>query len=507
MTASPHQPLSRGPLVALVLAAGATWRLWLMTRYAGWEESDYGNLAMVHGVLEGGFLHYDMNHLPGYYALSAAVLALVGDAVVAARAVSLLGGLVALGISVAMTDRLVGRRAALWTAAVLVIQPEFALYAASSLREPVYAAFVVGAVAALTHARLVLAGALAAGAFLVRFDALLVLGPVLLLEGAVRRRPLRGIAPLLCATAMWSAYTWWDHGTPLFWSHAVAVNVETGLGAEAESAVDWWRRGLRVEGTQVGWVLPWRLGWAVVLGSLVSLASLGWLRSHPKRPAVLTALLLVGLWAGIGFTGQHDPNHNLYWKWMLPLVPLVVPVGVAGTLGLLDRLPFGRRGVTAAVVLLAAQGLASNLRETERQVALSQALYAPQLELGRWVEEHVPETVPLVLDNIPACWIDRRAHERTLHSWFDIQPAADAPERFGRWVRNEEVGWVLWFAEDWTQAPHVAPFLAGGGVWRGGGATLTEVAREDAYGWILYRVEGVGVGSGPTDLAVQTPLR
>ena len=37
--------------------------------------------------------------------------------------------------------------------------------------------------------------------------------------------------------------------------------------------------------------------------------------------------------------------------------------------------------------------------------------------------------------------------------------------------------------------------------------TLTEAAREDAYGWILYRVEGVGTASLPPSLAGPTPLR
>lgn len=506
---APRRPaLSRPQLLAIVLGVGAAWRLALGTRYAGWEESDYGNLAMVQGVLDGGFLHYDMNHLPGYYALSAFVLAVVGDAVVAARAVSLLGGLVALGVSVALTDRLAGRRAALWAAAVLIVQPEFALYAASSLREPVYAAFVVGAVAALTHTRLALAGALAAGAFLVRFDAALVLGPVLMLEGLRHRRPLAGLAPLLAAVALWSAYTWWDHGTPYFWSHAVAVNVETGLGAEATSRADWWRRGLRVAGTLVGWVLPWRVGWGIWVGCAAVWLGTPWLRSGPQRPAVLTGLLLLGLWAGIGLTGQHDPNHNLYWKWMMPLVPVLVPLGAAGALALTDRLAGGRRWLSAALVaVLGVQGLASNLKETHRQVTLSQQLYAPQLALGRWIEAQVDEEVPLVVDNIPACWLNRRPHERTLHSWFDIPSVPGDPASFASWLTHERVAWVLWFQEDWTQAPRVAPFLAAGGTWSAGDRTLVEVAREDHYGWILYRVEGVATADAPSSLAGSATAR
>ncbi|MEC8422581.1 MAG: hypothetical protein VX000_02325, partial [Myxococcota bacterium] len=164
MSPSSRPPAPRAParlLVGVGLLALA-WRLFLASRYAGWEESDYGNLAMVRGVLDGGFLHYDMNHMPGYYALGAVVLSVVGDAVLAARAVSMIGGVAAAVVATAWTHRHVGRPAAWIVGALLIVQPEFALYASSSLREPVYAAFVVGCLSALSNERLGFAGVLAA---------------------------------------------------------------------------------------------------------------------------------------------------------------------------------------------------------------------------------------------------------------------------------------------------------------------------------------------------------
>jgi hypothetical protein len=146
-------------------------------------------------------------------------------------------------------------------------------------------------------------------------------------------------------------------------------------------------------------------------------------------------------------------------------------------------------------VLLVGQGLVSHGVETRRQVALSAELYLPQLALGRWIEADVPESMPLLVDNIPACWLDRRAHERPLTSWFDVPTAPGDGAAFARWLHDEGIGWVLWFREDWTQAPRVAPFLADGGVWTLGEVTLVEVAEEPAYGWRLYRVEGVGEGA------------
>lgn len=489
------KPTARHWSLLVVVLVALAWRLWLMGRYYGWEESDYGNLAMVRGVLDGGFRHYDMNHMPGYYGLSALVLAVVGDAVVAARAVTLTGGLVAVGLSLSLAWRLGGRWVALLAGILLVVQPELALYSSSSLREPLYAAFVMGCLASLGRERMALAGALAGAAFLVRFDAALVLGPLLVVHALGRAdrlpRVARALAPLLLTILAWSAYTWVDHGTPWFWQHTVDVNVATGLGAEAEGRGEWLRNGGRVVGMLAAWVLPGRLGWGIWLGLLVAVATTPWRRHGLARTWALLGILMLGLWLGIGMTGQHSPEHNLYWKWLCPIVPVLLPLGAAGLLRMVDPL---RRGLAIAVVaLVMLQAVVGDLLETRRQVELSADWYKPQLELARWVEAEVPESLPMLLDNIPACWIDRRPHDRPLTSWFDVPVPPDDPQAFAAWVQAQELGWVLWFREDWTQAPVVAPFLADGGAWSAGDLHLREVAREDGYGWILYAVEGRAV--------------
>jgi len=96
---------------------------------------------------------------------------------------------------------------------------------------------------------------------------------------------------------------------------------------------------------------------------------------------------------------------------------------------------------------------------------------------------------PLVLDNIPACWIRRRPTERKMTSWFDVPVRPGDASGLGEWLDAEDIGWVLWFRESWTQAPRIAPFLADGGRWHAGGVTLVETEREDEYGWILFRVD------------------
>ena len=115
---------------------------------------------------------------------------------------------------------------------VLAFQPELALYSASALREPCYAAFVMAALAAMTRDRLLLASSFAGLAFLTRMDALLTLSPALLLH-AVGRGPrlprvVMALLPLVLAAFVWSAYCHEVFGTWAFWEHSVSVNLETG---------------------------------------------------------------------------------------------------------------------------------------------------------------------------------------------------------------------------------------------------------------------------------------
>ena len=481
-------------VLLLPLLVAAAWRIWLWPRYYGWEESDYGNLAMVRGVLDGGFRHYDMNHMPGYYGLGALALAVVGETELAARGVSLVGGLVAFLLSVRLADRLLGRRVAWLAALLLIFQPEFALYASTSLREPVYAAFLLGCLSAVEAERALLAGALAAGAFLVRMEGVLVLAPILAIGLRRPRRVALAWLPLLGAVFAWSLYCHFEHGTFLFWTHSVEVNVETGLGAEAGDRFEWWRNGGGVVLALLGEVLPARIGWGPALGLLLFGLGASWTRRGPIRTWAALAVGLLSIWLGIGLVAQHAPEHNLYWKWLCPIIPLIIPLSVAGLLGGISWLE-GRVGVAAGRLLLflvLAQAMAAMAVETSRQLALSASLYQPQRALGEMFEREVDPSVPLLIDNIPACWLNRLPNERPVTSWFDVPVPPGDPAAFGEWVSRTHIGWVLWFREDWTQAPVIAPFLAAGGTWEGGGVRLTERDREDGYGWILYE-------AGPLD--------
>ncbi len=213
------------------------------------------------------------------------------------------------------------------------------------------------------------------------------------------------------------------------------------------------------------------------------------LAGHGARRSLLLLLgLISGFWLAIGFTGQHEPGPNLYWKWLLPLVPFW---GLAAGLGAERLLVWSRRRPSLAPLILGLVLLSvwvQQLDETRRQLSVSALLYKPQLELAQRIEAEIPEDTPMILDNIPACWLGRVVHGRPLWTWMDI-PVPESREELGRWLEGEGIHYALWFREEWTQAPVVAPWLAAGGRLRLGPVALTELDREDEYGWIWYRVE------------------
>ena len=125
----------------LIIAIGYRFYLWDV--FFGWEESDYGNIAMVQGVKESNFTHYDMNHMPGYYGLAALLLFVVDDSIFASKLAATLGGSASLLLLAWLMKQFSHLGAAIILTLCLSIQPEFSLYASSALREPVYTFFLV----------------------------------------------------------------------------------------------------------------------------------------------------------------------------------------------------------------------------------------------------------------------------------------------------------------------------------------------------------------------------
>ena len=518
-------------LVIAVLALG--YRLFLYQQYYGWEESDYGNLAMINGVLESGFQQYDMNHLPMYYFLSAVLMKFVGSALIAGTMVSMGAGVLTVVLGFLLAKRIGGVRAGALSAVLLTIQPELALYSASTLREPVYALFVIGALLALSYERLFLASALAGGAFLTRMDALLIFAPVLLVHGLGRQSRGRSLAaamlPLMVSVCAWSLYCQSEYQNYAFWEHSVAVNIETGGAQEEASFFAWATDGARISAALFFETLSSRIGIVFWLMLFVGLAITPWRRHGIRRTLSVACILLVGFWLAVGFFGQHEVGHNLYWKWLHGVMPPLIVLASCALWTVVDSLKKSLGPLAARFVLLIAVAQAGVVMagETQSQLDQSAKVNKPQLDLAKWIERNAASSEVMILDNIPERWLSRKAHAYQLLSWTDIadcavpdwnagtlrsqknrvayfghgcepkpQSGSAGPSpmnriEFSDFLEQMGIRYVLFFKEDWTKGPLVAPFLEGQEEVAVGDFTLNPLFHDrmdQIDGWVFYEV-------------------
>jgi len=481
------------------LAAGLLWRLVLALRFFGWEEDDYSNLARSYAVAFEGFGELSVSHLPLYYLVNAALIRVVGHADVVCKGTSLLCGLAAMARAMLLARRAGGRLAEIFCGAILLVQPEFALYASSSLREPMYAALGLAGVWWIIQRRPLLAALAMIGALLVRAEAFATFWPgYLLLIGArgrgTRRRFFAGLG-LMAVTLI--LVSWWakvGSGSWLLFAPQLQANLDTGGVAEARPLGEFLTRGARVSTGLALLVLPGKVGWPLVL-----LAGWGAIQVARKqiwnRTAVVVALFFVlnlGVWLGLGFVIQHAITHNLYWKWLYATVPLLALTAAFGLADVAERLGGWRRwqawgtiGATLAWFLVCA-GV-----ETVEQIRRADELFLPQLRLAREIERTVPPGTALIVDHIPASYLSRRAHGYELVSWFDLaeEYGDGSPDGFDDALAVHDVRWVMWFEEGWTMAPAVAPFLGGDERVVLRDHVLEVQKREDRYGWVWYRVD------------------
>lgn len=453
-------------------------RLFFVQTYYGWEESDYGNLAMIYGVWDSGFTHYDMNHMPGYYFVAAVLYGLVQDSTVAGITVSVCSGVGSLYIVYRLAKAWGSINVAALATLGLLVQPEFALYASSSLREPLYTLYVLLAFQSLIHRKHWQYGLWGALAFSVRFEAPLFLIPMIFFVDWSWKEKWQAMSILLAAISGWMFYCHQVYETSLFWSHAASVNVETGLSAEATSGLEWWRNGFTIVFGLITKIATAHVGWGIMIAWMAT--PFIWWSSRNIRVCWIWSFLMTGVWLTIAFVAQHEVGHNLYWKWMYPLIPFWV---LCAMLTLVRTVPKWGVGLVLLQAIVV-QGI-----ELKRQWTLSEDLYGPQVRLAQWMEEHLDPNEPLLVDNVPACWLRRDASPYTLHSWFDVPHFNDVEQLF-EWAEQENVHWILFFKEEWTQAPLKASFfLEDRTRWRLSNGQIELVDQEEQYGWKWYRIQ------------------
>lgn len=167
-------------ILALAVRALALWRVPELT-YDGTYYLRQAERLAHWGYDWGGFP-------PGYPLAVLAGRVVARDAVLAGRIVSLLAGLGGLLLTYRLARRHLSTAPALIVLAVLAVHPHLVRSHVETMTESLYGALLVGALLAFDLRRDVLAGITLGTAFLVRPEAALVLGALVLLRGWSDRR-------------------------------------------------------------------------------------------------------------------------------------------------------------------------------------------------------------------------------------------------------------------------------------------------------------------------------
>ena len=478
-----------------VLALGV--RLWLAPRFFGWEEGDYGNVMMIREVVESGFTWFRPSHMPGWYS-AAAVPQLLGlDPRAAGLLVTMASSVVSVVVAALVARRIAGPAAAWLVGGWLALQPEMALYGASTLRSPLFVCLGMLGLWAVVRGR---GGGFGwtAAAFLTRMEAAVVyFGPACWAWLRARRPLVLPGAVLVGVVAGWQLYITVGHGeTGPFWAGPATQNEVPvdGLGA-------WADRGGRTSAALLLWTLPRKIGWIwLALAGLGGVAALRGQGRFGGRVTLAYAAAALGFWMAEGFLAQHDPNHNLYWVWMLPVVPPLALLAGLGWSAIDDHLRGLPQAVRAgALGLVFAAALPTFAAEGRYQAERAADWYRPQLDLATWLEDNASPDAGLVVASIPEVWLQRRPSTLRVTAWWVLpqELRGASREQFGAWLERERIDYLMWFAEEWTEAPAIAPYLAAGAPVRAGGVSIEPVDREDGYGWILYVVERPGSPAPP----------
>jgi hypothetical protein len=485
----------------------AVWRGWRSTSYYGWEEGDYGNLMMVREVLDSRFTWFRTSHMPGWYAMGAAARAVLPFPRLAPLLLTLVFSVVNVGLAALVTRRLAGASAAWMAGLWLVFQPEMALYGASTLRSPVYTSLsFIGLSLLLAGARDRGFAAIALG-FLTRMEGFFAFyAPSLWCWvrdlGRGWRSAAVPVAVLGGVVLGWQAYITQVHGEGLFVLGPLGINLDDVAEASPEGEFQgtvWLGEGLSTAWVLATWLLPRKIGWVWLLLAALGAGVVARGRAAPGSRSVLVfTAFAFAFWLGEGFLSHHEPNHNLYWVWMMPVLPFLAVLGGVGWAALSARLRHRPVAPVAwCLVLLSAAPVFA--RETAYQHGRSADWYRPQLDLSRWMEEELPAGTGVLVSSIPEVYLKRIDSPLEVHSWWLMPGWLDGSDKdgFGTYLAEQRIDYVLWFSEEWTDSNRIAPWLREGEPVYAGPVAVSPVDREDGYGWILYVVSRRGVDTPP----------
>ena len=339
---------------------------------------------------------------PLWTLLLAASARLVGASLLVAKVVG-----VALGVGAALLLRRAARAcgasssAAVVSAVALLWAGPFAWGALSGMEVTLAALLATASVLAVVHGYVLLAAVAGALAALARPEAIVLLPFVALAGTTAPRRLALFVVIVAVALAPFAAFCWATTGTPF--PLTASAKVEGGLlgrlvGVREAARLTWIDRPL-------AFCVEW-LRWLARTHPLLPLAlpaiALAWRRS---RAIGIVGLVLLAHPLAMALLAPYRGPAFQEGRYSIHLLPIALLVLTAAWVSV-DSRPLVARWAGTAYLALA---LVALVPAADRYAWGVQNINAMQVHIGHWVDQHLPRTATLAVNDIGAiAYVSRR---------------------------------------------------------------------------------------------------
>lgn len=141
-----------GAIFLALILVSIVFRVWNVSQHDVWFDEAFTGVALHQPLPDMLATIKDDVHPPLYYLLAKPIAAVFGYSVAGIRLLSVLAGVLGIGVMFLFTRVLVSQRAALWTAALLVVLPFAIQYSQEARMYTLFALFVVASAFAFLRA-------------------------------------------------------------------------------------------------------------------------------------------------------------------------------------------------------------------------------------------------------------------------------------------------------------------------------------------------------------------
>ena len=170
-TASPKREIL---IVSIIILLALFSRIYISSSFYYTSSDEYCNIWLARNTFNSGMKSYPDGFMWFYFFISALLLFILKDALLATTIVTIFFGTFLYLIVYLITKRIFGKNVALLSSFLLLVNPEFILVSSFPLREPVYTFFVFLSVLFALQQRVFLGAFSVALGFLTRMEGLLI---------------------------------------------------------------------------------------------------------------------------------------------------------------------------------------------------------------------------------------------------------------------------------------------------------------------------------------------